>query len=226
MFDTRLFPASCLNAALNELLASEASDLHGYTPASGLLALREALRDAMQPLSLPISSDKIYVTCGAAAGRAILVRALLDEGDEVLFLYPPEDDFRSAVEAAGAVVVANGILTERTRLVVLSDHDPVPSGLDDFLRSAEKVYGHPVYLLADLLNPSDENLALLRSYDSIVLNEEFGDDFSGENIGFLAVGDHARDAELLYAAIAGAARACGYVNPPSLMQRAILKTVS
>ena len=226
MFEERLFSASFLDASLNELLASEASDLHAYTPASGLPALREALCDGLKPLSLPVSSDKIYVTCGASAGRAILVRALLNEGDEVLFLYPPEDAFRSAVEAAGAVVVANGILTKRTRLVVLSDHDPVPSGLVDFLHNAEKLYGQPVYLLADRLNDSEENLALLRSYDSIILNEEFGDGFSGECIGFLAVGDQARDAELLYAAFAGAARACGYVNPPSLMQRAILKTVS
>ena len=38
--------------------------------------------------------------------------------------------------------------------------------------------------------------------------------------------ERAREAELLFAAIAGAGRACGYVNPPSLMQRAVEKCLS
>ena len=226
MIEDIFFSVDQLHAALGDFMNIESTDPHGNSSASGLPVLCEVLCDGMQPLSLPLSSDKFYVTCGAAAGRAILVRALLNEGDEVLFLYPPADDFRSAVEAAGAVVVANGILTERTRLVVLSEQDPLPAGLDDFLRNAENIYGQPVYLLADCLNPTEENLALLRSYDSIVLNEELVDDVSGECVGFLAVGEQARDAQLLHAAIAGAARACGFVTPPSILQRAILETVS
>ena len=93
-------------------------------------------------------------------------------------------------------------------------------------RAAEKAYGQPVYLLADCVSPTEENLSLLRDYDSCVLNGDFGTELAGECIGYLAVSERAREAELLFAAIAGAGRACGYVNPPSLMQRAVEKCLS
>ncbi len=225
MIEDSLFSMNRFNAALGELLDAEDSAVHGYTPASGLPALRRALIEGLEPLALPLDEKLLYVTCGASAGRAILVRALLNAGDEVLFLYPPEKALCLAVRAAGAAVVENGILTGRTRMVVLSGRDPVPAGLAGILREAEKRSGQPVYLLADRLSPTEENLALLREYDSVVLNEDFGDSLSGESIGFLAVGQRARDAELLFAAITGAARACGYVNPPSLLQHAILSSL-
>ena len=226
MIDASLLSSSRADAALEALLDTEDSTVHGYTPAAGLVALRAAVAEALAGSGVAVSSDLLYVTCGAPAGRAILVRALLSAGDEVLFLYPPEADLRAAVEAVGAFVVENGILTERTRLVVLSDSDPIPAGLADALRAAEKAYGQPVYLLADCVSPTEENLSLLRDYDSCVLNGDFGTELAGECIGYLAVSERAREAELLFAAIAGAGRACGYVNPPSLMQRAVEKCLS
>ncbi len=43
----------------------------------------------------------------------------------------------------------------------------------------------------------------------------------GERIGYVLVPDEAEDAKRLYAAIAGAARICGYVCAPSLLQQVI-----
>jgi len=221
MIETTQFSTHRIDAALNELLDAEDSSVHGYTPASGLPALREALTEALKYYDFPASPEQVYVTCGSAAGRAILACALLEEGDEVMFLYPPDAEQRGAMEAAGAVVVENGILSSRTRLVVLSDHDPVPVGLAEDLRLAEKSYGHSIYLLADRLSATPETEATLREYDSCIINEDFGEDLAGECIGFLAVSGRAAEAEDLCAAIAGAARANGFVNPPSLMQRAV-----
>ena len=221
MIDVSVFSRERVDAALEALLHTENSALHGYTPAAGLPALRGALAEALGELPFALTSDLIYVSCGAPAGRAVLSRALLEEGDEVLFLYPPEADLRSAVEAVGAQVVENGILSERTRLVVLSDSDPIPAGLADTLRAAEKAYSRPIYLLADCLKPTEENLALLRDYENCVVNGDFGPALAGESIGYLAVSKRAENAETLFDAIAGAARAAGYVNPPSLMQHAL-----
>lgn len=221
MIDHALFSRERVDAALEALLHTENSALHGYTPAAGLPALRGALAEACGQLPFALSSNLIYVTCGAPAGRAVLCRALLEEGDEVLFLYPPEDDLRCAVEAVGAQVVENGILSAHTRLVVLSDSDPIPAGLAEALRAAEKAYGQPIYLLADCLRTTPENLALLHDYENCVVNGDFGPALAGESIGYLAVSERAEDAETLFDAIAGAARAAGYVNPPSLMQHAL-----
>ena len=221
MIDTSLFSRRLADTALDEILEQEDDSVHGYTPASGLPALRGALADALNLYDLNLSPEKIYVTCGAQAGRAILAHALLEPGDEILFLYPPKVDLLSTAKALGAKVVENGVLSARTRLVVLSHADPVPDGLAEMLRTAEQRCGHPIYLLADGLVPSPATEALLQDYDSVVLNEDFGEDLAGECIGFLAVSGKAAEADELYAAITGAARACGYVNPPSLMQRAV-----
>lgn len=221
MIESTRFAAPRIDAALTELLDTEDSSVHGYTPASGLPALRASLAEALCYYNFHASPEQIYVTCGSAAGRAVLAHALLEEGDEVMFLYPPDAEQREAMEAVGAVVVENGILSARTRLVVLSDADPVPYGLAEMLRAAEKEYGHDIYLLADRLSAAPDTEAILREYDSCVLNEDFGEDLAGECIGFLAVSGRAAEADELCAAIAGAARAGGYVNPPSLMQRAV-----
>ncbi len=221
MIDTSLFSRHCIDDALSTLLASEDSSVHGYTPASGLPPLRRALAEALALYELKLSPERIYVTCGAAAGLAIAARAILASGDEALFLSDPRPEQSRAVEAAGAAVSTSG-LTDRTRLVILSGNTPIPDGLAASLRAAESEFGRPLYLLADRLSPSPAAEALLREYGSFLLNEDFGDELSGEAIGFLAVGARSADADLVYDAVAGAGRAMGYVNPPSLMQRAIL----
>ena len=47
----------------------------------------------------------------------------------------------------------------------------------------------------------------------------------GERIGYIAVNSSMKDADDVYAAIMGAGRALGYVNPPSLFQRVIEKCI-
>ena len=43
----------------------------------------------------------------------------------------------------------------------------------------------------------------------------------GERLGYVAVGAHMTDGDDVYASVMGAARALGYVNPPSLFQRVV-----
>lgn len=222
MIDSCPFARSRVDEALRALLAAEDSSVHGYTPASGLPALRAALVRALGRCNFSLSPEGIYVTCGRAAGHVILTRALLEKGEEVLFLCPPDGGLRSAVETAGASVAENGAIDERTRLVVVSGEAPFPADLASRLRAAEERFGRPVWLLADRLAATPHSEALLLGHASFVLNEDFGDALGGECMGFLAVSADAPEADTLCSAIAGAARACGYVNPPSLMQRAVL----
>ncbi len=215
MIDLSLFSRARLDAALEALLATQDSALHAYTPAPGLPALRSVLSEKLSDAGYPVAPEGIYITCGAQAGRSILARALLDPGDEVLFLTPPAEGILPAVRAAGAAVTE--LLTDRTRLLVLSGAS-VPDGAAETLRVAEG----RACLLADCVTPGSEAAALALTTDACVLNGDFGPALSGECIGFLAVGSRFPAADRLTAAIAGAGRAMGYVNPPSLMQRAVL----
>ena len=100
------------------------------------------------------------------------------------------------------------------------------------LEAAQARYGHPIYLVSDepyreLVYDGREVPCMLHFYDNTILDYSYSKSLSlpGERIGYLAVSPKMADGDTVYAALTGAARACGYVNAPSLMQRVIEKCI-
>jgi len=202
-------------------------------------------------LQAGVSPEGIYVCCGAAAGLAACCRGLLRPGEEAVAFAPFFPEYRVFVEGAGGTLVTvppaeglqpdldalEGALNTNTALVLLNSPNN-PSGvvltretltrLSDILTAAEARYGHPIYLVSDepyreLVYDGALPPCPLRFYPNTVLCYSFSKSLSlpGERIGYLAVGDSMAQRNAVFAALAGAARASGYVNAPSLMQRAI-----
>ena len=198
-----------------------------------------------------ISPELVYVTCGAAAGLAACMHGLLLPGEEVIAFAPFFPEYRVFAEAAGGVLVTvpptaelqpdldalKQALNEKTKLIVVNTPNN-PSGvilsagtltrLGRILRVAEEKYGHPIYLVSDepyreLVYDGQAVPCVLHYYDDTILCYSFSKSLSlpGERIGYLAVGSAMAEKEDVFAALSGAARACGYVNAPSLMQRVI-----
>ncbi|MGM9613986.1 MAG: pyridoxal phosphate-dependent aminotransferase [Oscillospiraceae bacterium] len=91
-------------------------------------------------------------------------------------------------------------------------------------KSAE--FGHPIYLIAD--EPYREIVYdgtvvpyIPKYYKNTLVCYSWSKSLSipGERIGYVAVGPDVEDWELVFAAVAGAGRALGYVNASSLFQR-------
>ena len=79
----------CVEEAIRDLLKLDSIQLHGYTAATGIPSLRKAIAaDLQKRFGLPAREDLIYVTCGAAAGLAICMHALLLPGEEVIAFAP------------------------------------------------------------------------------------------------------------------------------------------
>lgn len=98
----------------------------------------------------------------------------------------------------------------------------------DFLRDREKEYGHPIYLIADepyreLVYEETEVPYLPNLYDDTIVCYSFSKSLSlpGERIGYIAVPKRVAEHDALFAAVAGAGRALGYVCAPSMMQRVV-----
>lgn len=202
-----------------------------------------------------VDPNLIYVTCGAAAGLVASTHGLVCEGEEVIAFAPFFPEYRVFTESAGGKLVAvppkadlqpdfeafEKTINEKTKLVIINSPNN-PSGviltvesiekLCAILRAAEEKYGHPIFVVADepyreLVYDGSEVPCIHKYYKNSIICYSWSKSLSvpGERIGYLAVNSAMEDKELVFASLAGAARGCGYVNPPSMMQRVIEKCI-
>ncbi len=98
--------------------------------------------------------------------------------------------------------------------------------LGEILREKSAEYGHPIYLISDepyreLVYSGEAVPWVADYYDNSIVCYSFSKSLSlaGERLGYFLVGDHVEDWETVYWALAGAGRAMGFVNAPSLFQQ-------
>ena len=194
---------------------------------------------------------RVYVTMGASAGLAAFCRAVLLPGEKAAAFAPFFMEYRVFAEAAGGSLVTvppradmqpdldalASVLDETVKLVIVNSPNN-PSGavmteqslrsMSAVLAEAEQKYGHPIWLLSDepyreLLFDGRKPLCASDYYDDTVICYSYSKSLSlpGERLGYLAVSERAKDPAALFDAIAGGARACGYINAPSLIQRVV-----
>lgn len=150
------------------------TQLHGYTPAPGLSAAREAVAASLnRRFGTSYAAGDVYLTCGAAASLSISFHTLVNPGDEVIVIAPYFPEYRVWIETAGATCVevmadpetfqidvpaVAAAVNERTKAIVInSPNNPVGSvyaqkNLEDLaaaLHDAQKRLGTQVYLISD-----------------------------------------------------------------------------
>ena len=164
-----------VRASIEKSLTLPATQLHGYTPASGLPAAREAVAASLCRRfgGGTASAGDLYLTCGAAASLSISFHSIVNPGDEVIVIAPYFPEYRVWIETSGATCVevladsatfqidtaaVAAAITERTKAVVInSPNNPVGSvysranleALAGALHEAEKRLGTTIYLVAD-----------------------------------------------------------------------------
>ena len=148
--------------------------LHGYTPAQGDGAVRQALADDLnRRYGTAYDPDCFYLTAGAAGALCCVLSALGCPGDVFLTFAPYFPEYKVFVESAGGTLTAvpanledfqidfaafERALTPHTKGVVVNSPNN-PSGvvysrqtleqLAAILEKKEAEYGHPIYLISD-----------------------------------------------------------------------------
>lgn len=118
--------------------------LHGYTPAPGFYAVRQAMAEQLtKSFRTPYRAEDIFMTSGACAALAIICAALIGPGEEAVTLTPYFSEYRVYVEAVGGRLVeapsdpetfqidlaaVEEALSPRTALVLLNSPNN-PSGV-------------------------------------------------------------------------------------------------
>jgi aspartate/methionine/tyrosine aminotransferase len=140
-----------------------------YTPAPGILEVREAIADDVaQSRGILVHPDEVVVTPGAKPVMFFAMLALLNPGDEVIFPDPGFPIYESVARFLDAKPVPwvlreerefradpdelRALVTPRTRLIVLnSPHNPTAGVLSraDLEAVAAVVRGRPITVLSD-----------------------------------------------------------------------------
>lgn len=155
-------------------LTLPATALHGYTPANGLPAARQAVADSLnRRFSTAYGADDLYLTCGAAASISIVLNAVCNKGDEVIVIAPYFPEYKVFIENAGAAcvevmadaatfqidvdAVAAAIGPRTAAVMIDSPNNPVGSvyarqnleALAAVLAQKSHEFGQPLYLISD-----------------------------------------------------------------------------
>ena len=135
-------------ASLTASAALPPAQIHGYTPANGLPACREAVAASLtRRFSAEMggrdvaAAGDLYITCGAAASLTITLHAVTNPGDEVIVIAPYFPEYRVWIETCGCTCVevmadpatfqidaeaVAAAITERTAAVIVdSPNNPV-----------------------------------------------------------------------------------------------------
>ena len=195
--------------------------------------------------------EDFFIGSGAAPELVSVIRALAVEGGELLAVAPYFPEYKPFAEANGLAFkvvppdvpsfqikldAVEAMLTPATQAVIINSPNN-PSGvvytpetltaLGELLHRKAAEYGHPIYIISDEpyreLAYGVEVPFLPLIYSDTVVCYSYSKSLSlpGERIGYVYVPKSATDSKALYAAVAGAARACGHVCAPSLWQKVI-----
>lgn len=164
-----------VNEAICAILADTPSlAVHGYTPAIGDLATRQAIaEDLNNRYGTDITPEELFIGCGAAPELAAVFSALAVENAQILAIAPYFPEYRPFVEQAGAtfkVVPADipdfqipmetlsQMLNPNTVAVIVNSPNN-PAGtvytektlreLAALLTEKSKTFGHPIYIVSD-----------------------------------------------------------------------------
>jgi len=198
-----------------------------------------------------VTHDHVVMTVGAGGGCNVALKAVLDPGDEVMVLTPFFVEYAFYIDNHGGTMVRVpagddfGIdheaiaraITPRTKAMIINSPNN-PTGvvysreslgrLAALLREKGIEMGRTIYLISDepyrkICYDTQHCPGALDVYEHSIMITSHSKDLglAGERIGWIVVHPEADDAESVHGAMAFLNRTLGFVNAPSLMQKAI-----
>ena len=247
-----------LNTAIKEILDEETSTfVHGYMNNAGYEDVRETIAASLnRRFETSFTKDNIIMTVGAAGGLNVILKTLINPGDEVIAFAPYFLEYRSYINNYDGVLVEVSPDTEtfmpnlaefaekitaKTKAVIINNPNN-PTGVvysEEIIKKLAKImedkqneFDTEIYLISDepyreLAYDGVEVPYLTKYYANTVVGYSFSKSLSlpGERIGYLVIPTEMPDYKNVFAAASIANRILGFVNAPSLIQRAVAKVI-
>ncbi len=226
--------------------------MHRYMPNAGYPETRAAVAAHLSSGSgLPFTPNEIVMTCGAAGAINVVLKTIVEAGDEVIIFAPffveyvyyidnhqgiskivPTDD-----QFIPDLRLLEDNITPKTRAVLLnSPNNPtgvvygqsILKGIGDLLGVKEHQYGTEIFLISDevyrrLVYDGVECPYVFQYHPRTIVATSFSKDLAvpGERIGYIAVNPEYDGRGELINGLVFCNRVLGFVNAPALMQHVV-----
>jgi aspartate aminotransferase len=247
-----LEPPVKFKQVLKELVNDPEPGQHGYMSNAGFPDTRQAVANYLSKYNKQIFlPDDILITVGAGGALNVVLKTILNPGDEVVIPSPYFVEYNFYLDNhQGVPKVVNtradfsldleaieGSITERTRAVLINSPNN-PTGkvyseseikeLGELLANNSRKFDQSIYLISDepyrkIVYDGITVPSIFDAYDESFVVTSFSKDLSlaGERIGYAAANPGMSDKDMISAGMILCNRIIGFVNAPALMQRAI-----
>ena len=239
-------------AKLKSIADSPITGMHRYMPNAGLVETREAVAGQLvDETQITFTADEIIMTCGAGGALNVVMKTLMDPGDEfVIFapffveyhfyadnhggsckVVPPDQNFLPDIDAFRDSItpVTRGVLINSpnnpTGVLYSSD---VLENLCEIIRQKEKEYGTEIYLVSDepyrrIIFDQLEYPHIFDHHQRSIVATSHSKDLAlpGERIGYIAIHPECPDKEEIIDGMVFCNRTLGFVNAPALAQHLV-----
>jgi aspartate aminotransferase len=240
-------PLPQLREAITKWAAPQNKDWFAYK-FSEPQAVQVAVESLRQRVGVEFDAKDISMTTGAFGALATTLRAILDPGDEVIYLSPPWFFYAPMIMSCGAKPVRVDLtppefelpvdaiewhITPETRAIIVNTpHNPsgrvfTPDELERLTHVLEAAH-RTIYLISDesysrILFDGREHHSPLRLYDRAFLVYTYGKTLlaPGQRIGYIAMPPTMPDREELRDALFVSQCALGWTFPNAVMQYAM-----
>ena len=247
-----LEPPSQFTEKLLELVQDEELGTHGYMPNAGYQQTRAAMaRKVAREHRVEVTAKHVVMCVGAAGGLNVVLKTILNPGDEVLVVRPYFVEYGAYVGNHGGVLrtvdptadfgisaenIAAALNPKTAAIIINSPNNPTgkiyPEASIQALGAALSAHaaksGRRVVLLVDepyrdLVYGGKVTPPIACHYSDTVVVNSFSKSLSlaGERIGYIAAAPTCEAIEELMAGLIMCNRTLGFVNAPALMQRAV-----
>ena len=249
-----LEPPVNFKKTLIELANDPSPALHAYMPNAGLPATRKAVADYLSENNRQtFSPDDVVMTVGAGGALNVVLKTLLNPGEEVIIPSPYFVEYNFYLDNHQGVPkivktkpdfsldlpALENAITDKTKAVLINSPNN-PTGkvysqedlkdLGELLSVYGKKLGRPIYLVSDepyrkIVYDGISVPSVFDAYPESFVVTSFSKDLSlpGERIGYAAVNPAISDKGMIMGGMILCNRVLGYVNAPAFMQRAVAR---
>ena len=246
---------SIFNQELINFAQSLDTGRHRYMPNAGYPETRASVANMLSnETGLGFTQNDIVMACGAAGAANVVLRTILNPGDEVIILAPYFGEYVYYIDNHRGVPIVvdttqefqlnidsiSEAISERTRAIIINSPNN-PSGaiypeedltsLCSLLYQKQDEYGTEIFIISDepyrrLIYDGLTYPQVFPHYDNAIIVNSHAKDLGlpGERIGYIAVHPSYGYKEELVDGFIFCTRTLGFVNAPALMQH-VVKTL-